>query len=69
MVTYPFVEMYINIETCKFKCIIRVFICMHGFLAANAKHTDGCIAVLEEDGTLIDDDDVVNELERTQWLW
>ena len=34
------------------------------FLTANAKGAEGCIVVLEEDGTLIDDDDVVKELEK-----
>ena len=34
------------------------------FFTANAKGAEGCIAVLEEDGTLIDDDDVVKELEK-----
>ena len=31
---------------------------------ANAKGAEGSVAVLEEDGTLIDDDDVVKELEK-----
>ena len=34
------------------------------FFTANAKGAEGCIAVLEEDGTLIDDDDVVKELDK-----
>lgn len=34
------------------------------FFTANAKGAEGCIAVLEEDGTLIEDDDVVKELEK-----
>ena len=34
------------------------------FFTANAKGAEGSIAVLEEDGTLIDDDDVVKELEK-----
>ena len=38
---------------------------MYALLAANAKGTDRCTAVLEEDGILIDDDDdVVNKLEK-----
>jgi hypothetical protein len=42
----------------------KIHICLHDLFAANGKGMDGCVAVLEEDGTLVDDDDVVKELEK-----
>ena len=37
---------------------------MYGFFAANSKGADGCVVVLEDDGAVIHDDDVVQELEN-----
>jgi CTP:molybdopterin cytidylyltransferase MocA len=36
---------------------------LYGLFTANAKGTDGCVVVLKEDGTLVDED-VVKELEK-----
>ena len=41
---------------------------LYGLFTANAKGTDGCVVVLEEDGT-VDEDDVVKELQSWTKKW
>ncbi len=37
---------------------------LYDLFTANAKGTDGCVVVLDEDRTLVDEDDVLKELEK-----
>ena len=37
---------------------------LYDLFTGNAKGTDGCVVVLDEYGTLVDEDDVLKELEK-----